>query len=135
MFKHILVPLDGSLLAEAALPAATALAERFDSEITLLRVTRTPYIATSLDGSAYAELIVSLRQQGYEEAAAYLQMKQRSLQQRQYVVDSIVREGEPVAELILDIVAEEGIDTIVMSTHGRGGVSRWAHRPTQICEK
>ena len=125
MFKHILVPLDGSRLAEAALTAATTLAERFDSKISLLRVTRTPYVATGLDGATYAELIVKLRQQEYDEAAAYIHMKQRSLQQRNYMVDTFVREGEPVAELILDLVAEAGVDTIVMSTHGRGGVSRW----------
>jgi nucleotide-binding universal stress UspA family protein len=125
MFKHILVPLDGSGLAEAALPTALALASRFDSKISLLQVIHTPYIASGLDGSAYIELITTLRQQEYDEAAAYLQMKQRSLQQQNYVVDTFVREGEPVAEIILEITAEQGIDTIVMSTHGRGGVSRW----------
>lgn len=125
MFKHILVPLDGSHLAEAALPAALALASRFDSKITLLRVTRTPYVASGIDGSVYTEMIVTLRQQEYDEAAAYLQMKQRSLQQQNYVVDTVVREGEPIAEIVLETAAEAGVDTIVMSTHGRGGVSRW----------
>ena len=38
MFKRILVPLDGSRLAEAALPAALELASKFDSQVTLLRV-------------------------------------------------------------------------------------------------
>ncbi|MCB8945606.1 MAG: universal stress protein [Ardenticatenaceae bacterium] len=125
MFKHILVPLDGSYLAEAAIPAALELASRFDSKVSLLRVTRTPYVASGLDGSAYAELIVTLRQQEYDEADEYLKMMQRNLRQQNYMVETYVREGEPVAELILDVAQEGGVDTIVMSTHGRGGVSRW----------
>ena len=125
MFKHILVPLDGSYLAEAAIPAALELATRFNSKISLLRVTRTPYIASGLDGSAYAELIVTLRQQEFDEADTYLQMMQKNLRQHNLVVDTFVREGDPVAELILEITEEEEVDTIVMSTHGRGGISRW----------
>ena len=125
MFKHILVPLDGSQLAEAAMPATLELASRFDSKISLLRVTRTPYVASGLDGSAYAELIVTLRQQEFEEADAYLRVVQQNLRQQNYMTEIFVREGEPVAEIVLDIAQEVGADTIVMSTHGRGGMSRW----------
>ena len=125
MFKNILIPLDGSHLAEAAIPAALELASRFDSKICLLRVTRTPYVASGLDGSAYAELIVTLRQQELAEADEYLQMIQRMLREKNYRVETFVREGEPTPEVILDIASEAAVDTIVMSTHGRGGVSRW----------
>ena len=125
MFKNILIPLDGSHLAEAAIPAALELASRFDSKICLLRVTRTPYVASGLDGSAYAELIVTLRQQEWAEADDYLQIMQHTLREKNYRVETFVREGEPVPEVILDIASEADVDTIVMSTHGRGGISRW----------
>lgn len=125
MFKHLLVPLDGSQLAEVALPAACELADHFRSKITLLRVTRTPYIASGLDGITYAEMVINLRQQEYDEGLAYLKMKQRALRQQGYLVEQVVRQGEQIAEVILATVQEVEADTVVMSTHGRGGVSRW----------
>lgn len=126
MFKHILVPLDGSPLAEAAIPAALELASKFDSEITLLRVTYPPYIATSITwGSAYAELITEMRNQAFAEAEEYLRVHQGSLRQQGHKAHAHIVEGEPVADLILDMLDSLGIDAIVMSTHGRGGLGRW----------
>lgn len=125
MFKHLLVPLDGSSLAETALPVAMGLAERFDSEIMLLRVIRPPYIVSSVGGAAYAEMLAELRDQASEEARVYLREMGSTLRQKGYNIRTHVAEGENAAEIILDVVAGFGIDTIVMSTHGRGGVSRW----------
>ena len=124
MFKHILVPLDGSHLAEAAMPAALELASRFNSKLSLARVTRTPYIASGLDGSAYVDFGMTLRQQEFDEADAYLQMMRRNLLQKNYPVEIFIREGDSIAEAILAIAEEQDVDTIVMSTHGRGGMSR-----------
>ena len=50
MFKHLLVPLDGSHLSEAALPAAMELAAKFNSDITLLRIAQPPYIPSHTNG-------------------------------------------------------------------------------------
>lgn len=125
MFKHLLVPLDGSHLAEGALPVAMELASRFDSEITLLRVVRPPYIVSSVGGSAYAEMLMDLREQAHTEATDYLRALQGSLRQQGYPAHAHATEGEATAEIILDVAAELRVDTIVMSTHGRGGISRW----------
>jgi nucleotide-binding universal stress UspA family protein len=125
MFKHLLGPLDGSHLAEAALPAAMELAAQFNSEITLLRVTRVPYIATGMDGTSYADLIVNLRQQEHDEAEAYLRRIKGYLRQQGYIVHHDVLENEGIAQTILGVAEGHNIDTIVMSTHGRGGISRW----------
>lgn len=127
MFKHLLVPLDGSHLAETALPAALVLASQFESEITLLRVVRPPYVATNVGGGAYAEMIIGLRDLARDEATTYLKGHQGSLRQQGYKVHAHLNEGESVAEIILDVAAGLGIDTIVMSTHGRGGLGRWVY--------
>jgi nucleotide-binding universal stress UspA family protein len=127
MFKHILIPLDGSPLAEAALPAALKLASELDSTITLVRVVRPPYVVTNVGGSTYAELVMGLRQKAIEEATAYLKAFQGSLRQQGYVVHSHVCEGESPAELILEVAEAQDIDLIVMCTHGRGGLSRWVY--------
>lgn len=125
MFNHILIPLDGSPLAEAALPTALELANHFDSEITLVRVNHIPTITTSTSGPVYAELMLEVRQQTQKEAEAYLKAHQGSLRQQGYRVHAHITEGEPVADILLDLVDTLNADTIVMSTHGRGGMSRW----------
>ncbi|HRQ37573.1 MAG TPA: universal stress protein [Chloroflexota bacterium] len=123
MFTHILVPLDGSKLAEAALPMALAIAGRFESAITLLRVVSAPHFV--VNSHDFAQLYVSLNEDLREEAAAYIQLKQNDLMRGGFVVNGRVAEGESVADIILNAADELGVDAIVMSTHGHGGIKRW----------
>jgi nucleotide-binding universal stress UspA family protein len=126
MFKHLLVPLDGSGLAETALPAAVSLAQQFHSKLLLLRVVRPPDVTGQTSGGiSYGEFVADLRQRGITEAEHYLRSQQGVLRQQGIDVEVLVVEGRNVAELILDNCADLRIDTIVMSTHGRGGLSRW----------
>ncbi|MCA9941120.1 MAG: universal stress protein [Anaerolineales bacterium] len=125
MFKHILVPLDGSALAESALPVALEVAQKFDGEITLVRVVLPPHVVSHTTGAAYASLITGLRELAYEEAESYLKTQQGSLRQQGHIVHCKVVDGEPVADIILDVAEGLPVDLIVMSTHGRSGVSRW----------
>ena len=127
MFKHLLIPLDGSELAEQALAAATELARQFNSQITLLRVADAPYLLTQATNRSFAELITSLREAERQEAITYLRQCQETLQQEGFNVQYAVAEGEPVAEQILQRVKPLGADTIVMSTHGWGGLRRWVY--------
>lgn len=123
MFEHLLVPLDGSELSEAALPIATAVAQKFHSKITLISAVHIPYYIG--EGVDFAELYDTMSQSQEDETKAYLQSKQRALLGEGFHVDIHVAVGEPPAEAILHAVAERTIDTIVMSTHGRGGLMRW----------
>jgi nucleotide-binding universal stress UspA family protein len=123
MFNHLLVPLDGSELAEAVLPMVLAIAERFESEITLLRVVHPPHFAST--GHNFAELYVSMSQDMHHEATAYTEAKQRELVTAGFKINTRVVEGEFVADTILDVADELGIEAIAMSTHGRGGIRRW----------
>lgn len=126
MFNHLLVPLDGSHLAEAALPAATELASKFKSKMTLVWVIQPPHlIMTAANGSVYAQLLTEMRNQSEQDAQSYLRNHKGSLRQQGYDVQAVVVEGENVADALLDVAADRAIDTIVMSTHGRGGISRW----------
>lgn len=124
MYKQILVPLDGSALAEEALVHARYLAERFGSKIILLRVLVSPYAIAAPD------LILA----GYDAAdenfaqvaQEYLQGVAADLQAAGF--QAVVRTCEgPVAEAIIDHASDIGVDMIVMSTHGRGGLSRWVY--------
>ena len=126
MFNHLLVPLDGSHLAEAALPPALELASKFNSEISLVWVIQPPHlIMTAANGSVYAQLLSEMRNQSEQDAHAYLKDHQDSLQQQGYMVNTQVTEGENVADALLQVATQLEVDAIVMSTHGRGGLSRW----------
>jgi nucleotide-binding universal stress UspA family protein len=122
--KKILVPLDGSPFAEHALPMACSLAEKYDAQIVLLRVVE------PLPGTEYVtypealQLLSRLSKHLVFEAEEYLVAQQRELNRAGCRVKTTIREGV-AAESIIEAVTSEGIDMVVMSTHGRGGLSRW----------
>jgi len=131
MFTRILVPLDGSPLAEVVIPHAELFARIFGASIHLLRV---------LEPISYHEnpaAVDPLRWQLHKaEAEAYmLGMANRVREnlgeksvigegERMSRVDFSVREGK-AAENIVDFAHTENIDLLVMSTHGASGLSRW----------
>ena len=124
MYKRLLVPLDGSALAEEALTHARNLAAQFGSKIILLRVVVSPYAIAAPD------LILA----GYDPVDAdfiktaeeYLQSVAAGLQLAGLQATARTCEG-PVAEAIIGYAADADADMIVMSTHGRGGLSRWVY--------
>lgn len=124
MYTHILVPLDGSPLAETALAHAEAMAGQFGSDILLLRVVVSPYaiVAPDLVLAGYD----SNHQQFTDQAEQYLKGVADRLAARQLKVRTRTCDG-PVAEAIIECARDNKIELIVMSTHGRGGVSRWVY--------
>lgn len=127
MFRHILVPLDGSQFSETAVPAVVELASRFGSKVTLIVVIQTPTILAYGYGPGYADLLITLRKEARREAVAYLEKHRRWLKAKGLNVQVKINEMEPVADAILNTVEATHADTIVMSTHGRGGVRRWVY--------
>ncbi|MCL4803813.1 MAG: universal stress protein [Anaerolineae bacterium] len=125
MFRNILVPLDGSGFAEAALPYALEMAAQFDSDITLLRVVLPPRMGEGALSPDSANFLIKMRDDLYKEAIDYLQQQKGSLRQQNFRVHYQVSESEDVAGEIISAVKGGDIDTVVMCTHGRGGISRW----------
>jgi nucleotide-binding universal stress UspA family protein len=124
MFKRILVPLDGSKLAEKALPYAEALAQKFEAELVLVRVLQLlpevvpapPYASVT-----FHEQTAQVRQ----EAATY--MNEVATQVRKVGVlplRQVVLDAPSVTNAITELAGEEAVDLIVMCTHGRSGFSR-----------
>lgn len=122
MYTHMLCTLDGSPLAEQALPHAVAMARAFGARLTLLRVVEVPPLPVLPE---LATVEVELLPQLLEEARAYINAKVGELRQQGLDVEGEVVEGR-AAEAIADYAAEHSIDLIVMATHGRSGLSRWA---------
>jgi nucleotide-binding universal stress UspA family protein len=114
MFGRILVPVDGSPFAEAALPAAISLASKEGGEVHLLRVLESPP----------PDVMPQVAPPDRERAGEYLQaLVESSAAEAPTRVSFSVREGAPV-EQISNAAREWRADLVVMSTHGRGGVSR-----------
>lgn len=121
--KRILVPLDGSQLAEQALAPAKELARALAAELHLLRVTSSAHVR--LETPAMIEVFDDLEQRELNEAEAYLRDKAQSLPDG--AVAAVEHATDSVADTIMDYAAREAIDLIVMSSHGRSGISRWVY--------
>lgn len=116
----ILVSTDGSPLGHSALAHAQALARTLGAELILLSVVPEP--TAGIAGEfAYAPLPISA-----EELLAQEQELRDSLKQVAGNARIVTQrtEGRSVAQAILDVAAQEGVNMIVMSTHGRSGLSR-----------
>jgi nucleotide-binding universal stress UspA family protein len=129
MLKHVLVPLDGSALSELALYHAQNILGAGE-KITLLSVIEMPVDyeyslvdvpLTVINARAYSEAEYKSM---YSRVQDYLNGKAKKLIERGYEVDCVVESGEP-ARLIHEIAGSHKIDAIVMTTHGRTGLSRW----------
>jgi nucleotide-binding universal stress UspA family protein len=124
-FRCILVPLDGSRLAERAVPLAIALAEKFGSEILLLRVLDIPEPTAP---TSHLEVTIGwvreARAHAHEEARSYLEKWQQNIYHQGIAVRALMRDRS-APEDILEVADSEKIDLIVMSAHGQGGRARW----------
>jgi nucleotide-binding universal stress UspA family protein len=125
MYRHILVPLDGSALAEQVLPHVHALAaNEGTSKVTLLRAVP-PVFTTSVDysglmASDISDSMITLER----EAEAYLEGVADTFRAEGYSVDTEVS-AMPAAEAILDYAESQHADLIAIATHGRSGISRF----------
>jgi nucleotide-binding universal stress UspA family protein len=122
--KSIIVPLDGSELAESVLPTVVAAAKVLDLEVVLCRVCELP--ASAYYGAEdYLPNYDALKAQVKDEARGYLEGRARELKKQGLSkVSSVVLEGAGAEEIIR--YARSHRDSLVaMCTHGRSGVKRW----------
>jgi nucleotide-binding universal stress UspA family protein len=125
MAIRILVPLDGSPLAEQALPCAVTLARGLPAELVLLRaIWIPPDILEMLDESTVE--LNAIVAQLEAEANDYLGTLVEHLREAGLSARSVVRRG-PAAETILDYATQVNVDQIVMATHGYSGIKHWTH--------
>jgi len=116
MLNKILVPLDGSGLAERALTYATALATASGAQLVLLRAA----MSHTLPGVDSRE-----RQAGaIQEAETYLERVAARVREKGFSCEAVVPHGHP-KESIVDQARTRHADLIVMTTHGRTGPGRW----------
>ncbi len=125
MYSKVVVPLDGSELAEGVLPHVVEMIRDRGSQVYLLsvaplgrRVAPTAVVHPASAGTP------GERQRVERELVEYLRIVAKRLEPVAAGVQVGVRFGRP-ADDILDFASEVGADLVAMSTHGRSGLSRW----------
>lgn len=126
-FRHILVPLDGSALSQQALPLAVELAKSSGAALTLVRaISPTADVWT---GTAIAGLPPIPLDDVYEALHAQVRNEMDA------IADELAAQGLRVNTVVESAIAADAIiaaahhcsaDLVVMATHGRGGLRRWA---------
>jgi nucleotide-binding universal stress UspA family protein len=119
VINHILVPLDGSTLAECVLPHVKAIAPVTRARVTLIHVLEHPENRSG--GPPVDPLGWHMQKQ---EAQRYLEEKVEQLQKEGLDVSHILLEGKS-AEGIIDFAHANEVDMIALSTHGRTGLTGW----------
>lgn len=118
MISHILVPLDGSPLAECVFPHVLAIAQAVDARITLLHVLERPRETGELPTDP---LHWHLKKNAIK---VYLDQITARLQDTNLKVTNTILDGVP-AERIIEHANANNVDLIALSTHGHSGLSGW----------
>jgi nucleotide-binding universal stress UspA family protein len=132
VLKHILLPLDGTPLAEQMLEPAVALGSLMAADYTLLRAVKLALpLANPPEGASFDDRVAKLlkrieiaHEQLCREARAYLQQVAGRLQARDLNVHTRVMVEDPPGRAIIEASQPAEIDLIALATHGRRGLSR-----------
>ncbi|HEY1391588.1 MAG TPA: universal stress protein [Ktedonobacterales bacterium] len=123
---RILVPLDGSELAAKALPVAEGLCRQLSARLDLVSVL-TPTVLPYVGGGPYipGDVYTRIEVERAQEVEKYLASTATEMRQRGITIQAHLRRGDP-ASGVLDSAQELGTMLIVMTTHGRTGLARFA---------
>src|SRR3990172_3267466 len=122
---HILVPLDGSSLAESILPVAVALSRAFAARVTLLHVLESPH-----GGRAAPRPVDPLEwEMTHTEIARYLELRCQQLGKEGLAPAVEIVQGRP-AEQILQTARERNADLVALASHGAAGTDAWMRSAT-----
>ena len=122
MFKHILVPVDGSDTSMLAVSKAAGLAKAFGSEVTAVYVVD-PYPFTGV-GADFAYGQAQYINAATAEANAALEATRKAMADAGVAVTTVVGEGHAVHDGIVRALESTGADLIVMGSHGRRGLEK-----------
>ncbi len=119
MFDHILVPLDGSLLAECVLPHTVAIAMTSSARVTLLHVLDRESAYGSVKAADPLDWIIHKT-----KADVYIQSVGDRLRTTGLEISTAIIEGQ-AADSIINYASDHKVDLIALSSHGLSGLSGW----------
>jgi nucleotide-binding universal stress UspA family protein len=126
MYNKIMVPLDGSELAECVLPHVEALAKGCQAKEVILVRAFVPFRAVNIGGEYVPneKEITRIDADFKAEAQDYLEKVAERLNLSGIAARWAILTGKP-SEILSDFAKADNCDLIIMATHGRSGVSRW----------
>ena len=119
MFEHLLIPLDGSSLAECVLPHGLAMARVLGARLTLLQV-----VEPSKAGGGTRAIDMLEWHYSEAQARAYLEAVAERLRLAGQPAQQVLLQGDP-AERVIDHAQADNAELLVLSSHGRSGLSGW----------
>lgn len=119
-YHKILIPLDGSALAEHVLDHMAWLATPAETELILVSAIETWRYAMAGAEFSWSDILTPVR----EETENYMTRQRQRMQEAGYRVSTYVVDGD-AAQVILDLAQKNAADLIAMTTHGRSGFVRW----------
>ncbi len=122
MFKNILIPTDGSDLAEKAVKAGIAFAREIQAKATVLTVTE-PFHVFTLKTQAVEDTPEEYRKHMHEHALETLSAAANTAKAAGVACETVEVENEHPYQAIVDTAKNRGCDLIMMATHGRRGMS------------
>lgn len=124
MYQHIMAPLDGSELAECVLPHVEAIAAGCNvTTVTLVMVVPPLHMYGGVETRISPEERKHLEEDSTKVATSYLEEKAQLLSDKGVLVEVKVLLGNVLDQLV-DYTSQNGVDLIIIATHGRSGVSR-----------
>jgi nucleotide-binding universal stress UspA family protein len=126
LLGKLLLPLDGSKQSELAVPHVEELAAQLKAEVVLLHVVAPTYFAYSIPGETIEMPFTAEDMERFRaKSEHYLESVAEALRKRGIATSTEVAIGT-AADEIIRLSDEMPVDLVVMSTHGRSGISRWA---------
>jgi nucleotide-binding universal stress UspA family protein len=122
MFRHILIPTDGSQLAEKAIRYGIALAKEQGARVTALTVSR-PFHVVTLEPGMLADTPAAYARHVGERTEKFLGVVSQAAKTVGVTCDSLSIEHEHPYQAIIDTAQNRECDLIIMASHGRGGMS------------
>ncbi|MBR0740351.1 universal stress protein [Bradyrhizobium liaoningense] len=122
MYRHILIPTDGSQLAEHAVTSGLSLAKSLGAKVTVIIVEEPFSIFDLAEPGAFQEL-AKLTEQIKKYAASVLNRVTNAAKQAGVYCDTVQVEDTQPHQAIIATAADRGCDLIVMASHGRSGLS------------
>jgi nucleotide-binding universal stress UspA family protein len=133
MFKKIMIPLDGSQIAECVLPHLQNLTRPDEpTEILLFEICEPPVILADFPATLTEDWDDHVRKETahmQQQCSLYLNQIAQRIAMPGVTVTSKTAVGK-AAELIVDYAVQNQVDLILMATHGRSGIMRWAYGST-----
>ena len=122
MYKHILLPTDGSELSKAAMKHGVALAKTIGARVTAL-VVSTPLQSLVVDPSAVSKALEQYKALVATQTAKYLDSVRSDAESAGVACHTLCIEHDKPYEAIVETAKSSGCDLVVMASHGLRGVS------------